>query len=77
MVIIPGTGHTILFVKSATEKVSIVQSFNKKFTPLLATLQQIIQAKQILQTVFFPWRSKRLKFQKEKKLKKSTNTNKN
>ena len=50
-----------------------MQSSNKKFTPLLVALQHIIQAKEILQTLFLPWRSMQLKFQKNKP-KKSTNT---
>ena len=36
--------------------------------------QQSIQAKEILQTVFFPWRLTRLKFQEKSTKKKSTNT---
>ena len=43
----------------------------KKFEPLLVMLQKVSQAKEILQTVFSPWRSTWLKFQN---LKEGTNT---
>ena len=43
----------------------------------MLTYQKIIQAKEILQTVFFPWRLTRLKFQEKSMKKKAPIQNKN